>query len=64
MKVTVRAMNRDGEEFTVTGEGLVARCFCHELDHLDGHLFTDRAIHILNPDEVAELFDGDDEDDD
>lgn len=61
MKVTVRAMNRDGEEFTVTGEGLVARCFCHELDHLDGHLFTDKAIRILDPDEVAELFDGGDD---
>ena len=61
MKVTVRAMNRDGEEFTVTGEGLVARCFCHELDHLDGHLFTDKAIHILDPDEVAELFDDEDD---
>ena len=62
MKVTVRAMNRDGEEFTVTGEGLVARCFCHELDHLDGHLFTDKAIHILDPDEVAEMFEGDEDD--
>ena len=61
MKVTVRAMNRDGKEFTVTGEGLVARCFCHELDHLDGHLFTDKAIHILDPDEVAELFDDEDD---
>ena len=62
MKVTVRALNRDGEEYPVTGEGLVARCFCHELDHLDGHLFTDRAIRILDPDEVAELFDGGDDD--
>ena len=61
MKVTVKAMNRHGEEFTVTGEGLVARCFCHELDHLDGHLFTDKAIHILDPEEVAELFDGEDD---
>ncbi len=63
MVVTVRAMNRDGETVEYTGEGLVARCFCHELDHLDGHLFTDKALHILDPDEVAELFaDNDDED--
>lgn len=54
-KVTVRAMNRDGEIFTVTGEDLDARCFCHEIDHLDGHLFTDKAVRILTPDEVAEL---------
>ncbi|MBP3368449.1 MAG: peptide deformylase [Clostridia bacterium] len=56
MKVTVRATNRYGEEFTAEGEGLVARCFCHELDHLDGHLFTDRAVHILTPDEMREQF--------
>ena len=56
MKVTVRALNRYGEEFTAEGEGLVARCFCHELDHLDGHLFTDRAIHILTPEEMREQF--------
>ena len=54
-KVTVRAMNRDGDIFTVTGEDLDARCFCHEIDHLDGHLFTDKAIRILTPAEVAEL---------
>ena len=56
MKVTVRATNRFGEEFTAEGEGLVARCFCHELDHLDGHLFTDRAVHILTPEEMKEQF--------
>ena len=54
-KVTVKALNRNGEEFTVTGEDLDARCFCHEIDHLDGHLFTDKAIHILTPEEVKEL---------
>ncbi len=64
MTVTVRAMNRDGETIELTGEGLVARCFCHELDHLDGHLFIDKATHILNPDEVAELFADAEEDED
>jgi len=54
-KVTVRAMNRNGEIYTVTGEDLDARCFCHEIDHLDGHLFTDKAVRILTPDEVAEI---------
>lgn len=54
-KVTVKALNRRGEEFTAKGEGLVARCFCHEIDHLDGKLFTDNAVHILTHDEVEEM---------
>jgi len=44
MYVTVRALNRHGETVDITGEGLLARAFCHELDHLDGHLMIDRAI--------------------
>ncbi|HEU4963088.1 MAG TPA: peptide deformylase [Bacilli bacterium] len=43
-KVKVRALNRDGEEIIVEGEGLLARCLLHEIDHLDGILFTDRAL--------------------
>ena len=54
MKVRVKATDRNGEDFFAEGEDLIARCFCHELDHLDGHLFTDRAVHILTPDEVEE----------
>lgn len=42
MKVTVRAQNRFGENFTITGEGLLARALCHEIDHLDGVLYIDR----------------------
>ena len=38
-KATVRALNRRGKEFTLTGEGLLARAFCHETDHLNGRLF-------------------------
>jgi len=53
--VKVKAMNRNGEEFTVEGEGLNARCLCHEIDHLDGHLFTDNVLHILTPEEVEEM---------
>ena len=59
--VKVKAMNRSGEEFEVEGEGLNARCLCHEIDHLDGHLFTDNVVHILSPEEVEELMGGDDE---
>ena len=50
--VTVRALNRKGEEVEYTGRDLLARAFCHELDHLDGHLFTDVMIRRLGPDEV------------
>lgn len=49
--VTVKALNREGEEFTITGSGLAARAFCHEIDHLDGHLFTDKMIRKIDPDE-------------
>lgn len=53
-KVTVRATNRRGEIYTATGEGLLARAFCHEIDHLDGVLFTDHAVHMLTPEEIRE----------
>ena len=46
MNVTVRAMNRKGETVDITGHGLLARCFCHELDHLDGALYIDKAYSM------------------
>ena len=46
MHVTVRAMNRNGETFDITGSELLARAFCHELDHLDGKLYIDIAKNI------------------
>ena len=52
MKVTVKALDRNGKPFTVTGEGLLARAFCHELDHLDGKLFTDNAIEMVDESEL------------
>ena len=52
MKVTVKALDRNGKSFTVTGEGLLARAFCHELDHLDGKLFTDNAIEMVDESEL------------
>ena len=42
MKVTVRAQDRNGNNITVTGEGLKARALCHEIDHLVGILYIDR----------------------
>ncbi len=43
MKVTVRAQNRFGENITVKAEGFKARAICHEMDHLDGILYIDKA---------------------
>ena len=45
--VTVRAFNRHGEEFEVSGSDLLARALCHEIDHLDGKLFVDCMIEEL-----------------
>lgn len=44
--VTVKGLDRDGKEFTVTGSGLFARAFQHEIDHLNGVLFTDLAEKV------------------
>ena len=46
MHVTVRALNRRGESFDITGSGLLAKAFCHEIDHLDGKLYVDCAIRM------------------
>ena len=46
--VTVRAINRHGESFDITGSDLLARAFCHELDHLDGRLYVDIAKSMDN----------------
>ncbi len=48
MYVTVRATNRKGETVDITGSELLARAFCHELDHLDGTLFVDKAMEMLD----------------
>lgn len=44
MKVTVKAQDRNGKTFEVSGEGLLARAFCHEIDHLNGILYKDKVI--------------------
>lgn len=51
-RVTVKAQDRHGEEFTITGEELLARAFCHELDHLDGVLYNTVCDRMLLPEEV------------
>lgn len=47
-KVTVRFLNEKGEETTLTGEGDLAKCLCHELDHLDGVVFVDKVIEFIH----------------
>ncbi len=52
--VKVRAQDRFGQWFEVEGEELMARCCCHELEHLDGHLYTERVIRYLTDEELDE----------
>ena len=49
----VRAQDRDGQWFEAEGEELTARCFCHELDHLDGILYTEVMERYLTDEELA-----------
>ncbi len=53
MDVKLRAQDRFGNWFEVEGTGLTARCFCHELDHLDGVVFTSRCDRMLTEEELA-----------
>jgi len=53
--VTVRAMDRNGKYYTLTGTDLLARAICHETDHLDGILYSDHA-RMLSKKEADELF--------
>ncbi len=52
--VRVRAQDRDGNWFEAEGEGLTARAFCHEIEHLDGHLFSEHVDHFLSDQELED----------
>ena len=54
-RVTVRAQDRTGEWYEYDGEEIVARCFLHEIDHLDGHMYTEIAEKMLTPEELDAL---------
>ena len=56
--VKVRAQDRSGAWFEAEGDGLTARAFCHELDHLDGILFDSLADHIMDDEELDEYYHG------
>ena len=55
MEVTVRAQDRDGNPFTVSGTGIVSRCFCHELEHLDGHLFDEHVDTLYTEQQIDDM---------
>lgn len=46
-KVTVKALDENGEEVVLVGEDEMAKCFCHELEHLDGEVFLDKAVDMI-----------------
>ena len=52
MNVKVRAQDRNGNFFEVEGTGLTARCFCHEIDHLEGIIFTSKCERMLTREEI------------
>ena len=59
--VRVRAQDRFGDWFEVEGEEITARCFCHELEHLDGHLYVEHIDHFLTEEELRAYLEEDEE---
>ena len=54
-KARVRAQDRNGTFFELDGEEIVARCFCHELEHLDGHLFVEHTDRLYTIEELEAM---------
>ena len=59
--VRVRAQDRDGQWFEVEGEELTARAFCHEIEQLDGHLYTEHIDHFLSDEELRAYLEAEEE---
>ena len=55
MKAKVKAQDRNGNWFEAEGEEIVARCFCHELEHLDGRVFTEHTDKLYTGEELDRL---------
>lgn len=55
-RVRVRAQDRNGKWFEKEAEGLTARAFCHEIEHLDGHLFVEHIDRFLTEEELEAYF--------
>ncbi len=54
--VKIRAQDRFGNWFEMEREGLTARCFCHEIEHLDGHLYVEHIDHFLSDEELEAYY--------
>ena len=61
MRVKAKAQDRNGYWFEIEGEELIARCLCHENDHLNGHLYTEIAYHKLTEEELREIYGSEEE---
>ena len=55
-RVRIKAQDRYGNWFEAEGEGLMARCFCHEIEHLNGHLYVEHIDHFLTEEEVEAFY--------
>ena len=64
VKVTVKALDENGEEVTIEAENDYAKLFCHEIDHLDGVLFIDKVTEFIEDDEDWDEDDDDEDEDD
>lgn len=62
-RVVVRAQDRYGKTFEVEGTGLTARAYCHEIDHMDGLLFSGLCDELYTPEEIEEIMSGEENDD-
>lgn len=59
--VKIRAQDRDGNWFELEREEMTARCLCHEIEHLDGHLYVEHIDHFLTDEELEAYFGEDDD---
>ena len=57
MKVKVQAKDRHGKDVEYVREGITARCFCHEIEHLDGHMYYEKCDRLYTEDEVDKILD-------
>ena len=55
MKVKIKAQDRTGAAVEYEREGVTARCFCHEIDHLDGHMYYEHTDRLFTEDEVDKM---------
>ena len=53
--VKIRAQDRNGQWFEMEGTDMTARCFCHELEHLEGHMYDEHADRLYTAEELDEI---------